>query len=69
MTNSSGEYQFNNLAPALDYYLSTQVLEEGWQNADTLVYLTPLEESALAALIIILVGLGPVIMMNASQRN
>ena len=28
-----------------------------------------LEESALAALIIILVGLGPVIMMNASQRN
>ena len=28
-----------------------------------------LEESALAALVIILVGLGPVILMNASQRR
>ena len=28
-----------------------------------------LEESALAALVIILVGLGPIILMNASQRR
>jgi len=36
-TNINGEYSFNNLAPAEDYYLSTQSMEEGWQNVDVMI--------------------------------
>jgi len=45
-TNSNGEYTFTNLAPLLDYYISTQVSEQGWQNAQLLI---PLEIESVAA--------------------
>ena len=38
-TNSNGEYNFTSLAPMLDYYISTQASEQGWQNTQLSVSL------------------------------